>query len=290
MHDPSLALLVFCCIGTTAGFPAAHLALPVRQQCARCTPLQLCTTSPARCVSNCVAQARPWLAAAVVAGSVVAMPPLALASATSTGEHLHLGQKIALFFKRTGLPDWAVLFLISMAPAVELRGGVPVGSWLGLSPLTTFVICVAGNMLPILPTLLVLRSDAVKKAAAPLLKRAESKLAALPSGQSRSLALALFVGVPAPGTGAWTGALIAALLGMPLQAAMGSILAGVVLAGGIMTLLTLAGKTGALLALAAMCAAGVSAIRSALIKEKATQAPAPTEVETAAEEPELPPR
>ena len=80
------------------------------------------------------------------------------------------------------------------------------------------------------------------QAAAPLLKRAESKLAALPSGQSRSLALALFVGVPAPGTGAWTGALIAALLGMPIQAAMGSILVGVVLAGGIMTLLTLAGK------------------------------------------------
>lgn len=75
-----------------------------------------------------------------------------------------------------------------------------------------------------------------------MLKRAESKLAALPSGQSRSLALALFVGVPAPGTGAWTGALIAALLGMPIQAAMGSILVGVVLAGGIMTLLTLAGK------------------------------------------------
>ena len=79
-----------------------------------------------------------------------------------------------------------------MAPAVELRGGVPVrrlgpdpgpeprdcplgpqsaarllscqvGNWLGLSPLVTFVICVAGNMLPILPTLLALRSEAVKK-------------------------------------------------------------------------------------------------------------------------------
>ena len=158
MRNPSsapFALLVFCCIGTAAGFRAAHLALPVQQQSARCTPLQLCTTPPARHGSNRVARARPWLAAAVVAGSVVAMPTLALASATSTGEHLHLGQKIALFFKRappaafalttptrcsgvgprralrvdaagTGLPDWAVLLLISMAPAVELRGGVPV--------------------------------------------------------------------------------------------------------------------------------------------------------------------
>ena len=117
MHDPSLALLVFCCIGTTAGFPAAHLALPVRQQCARCTPLQLCTTPPTRHGSNRVARARPWLAAAVVAGSVVAMPTLALASVTPTGEHLHLGQKIALFFKRApptaftmsppGVVEWA---------------------------------------------------------------------------------------------------------------------------------------------------------------------------------------
>ena len=153
MRHPSFALLVLCCIGTAAGFRAAHLALPVQQQSARCTPLQLCTTPPTRHGSNRVARARPWLAAAVVAGSVVAMPTRALASATSTGEHLHLGQKIALFFKRappaafaittrcsgvgprralradaagTGLPDWAVLLLISMAPAVELRGGVPV--------------------------------------------------------------------------------------------------------------------------------------------------------------------
>ena len=105
------ALLVFCCIDTAAGFRAAHVALPVQQKSARCTPLQLCTT-PARRGSN--PAARPWLAAAVVAGSVVAMPTFALASATSTGEHLHLGQKIALVFKRTGLPDWAVLLLISI--------------------------------------------------------------------------------------------------------------------------------------------------------------------------------
>jgi len=281
-----LALAVFCCIDTVAGFRAAHLPLSAQQQSARCTPLQLCTTPPAR-----VARARPWLAV-FVASSVIAMPTLALASVTSAGEHLHLGQKIALFFKRTGLPDWAVLLLISMAPAVELRGGVPVGNWLGLSPLVTFVICVAGNMLPILPTLLALRSEAVKKMAAPLLKRAESKLAALPTGQSRSLALALFVGIPAPGTGAWTGAIIASLLEMPLEAAMGSILAGVVLAGLIMTTLTLAGKAGALIALAAMCVAGAGAIRSALNKETTAEAPAPAEAEaeTVAEEPQLPAR
>ena len=149
------------------------------------------------------------------------------------------------------------------AVLVELRGGVPVGAWLGLPPLSTFVICVLGNMLPIAPTILALRSPFIKKLAAPLLKRAEKKLAALPTGQSRTLALALFVGIPAPGTGAWTGAIIAYILGMPLATAMGAIFAGVALAGIIMTILTLAGKVGALVALGVLVAGGVGAIMSA---------------------------
>ena len=70
--------------------------------------------------------------------------------------------QVALFFKKSGLPDWAVLGLISMTPAIELRGGVPVGSWLGLSPALTFVICVIGNMVPIAPMILALRSDFFK--------------------------------------------------------------------------------------------------------------------------------
>merc|ERR1719428_1369574 len=117
--------------------------------------------------------------------------------------------------------------------------------------------------------ILALRSDFFKKLAAPLLKRAEKKLAALPSGQSRTLALTLFVGVPAPGTGAWTGAIIAYLLDMPFSTAMGAIFAGVVLAGVIMTILTLAGKTGALIALAALVAFGVGAIISSAKAESA---------------------
>merc|ERR1719247_1461208 len=137
---------------------------------------------------------------------------MALASA---GEHLHTGQKVALWFQKFGLPDSVVL------------------------------ICVFGNMLPIAPTLLGLRSRAVRDCAAPLLKRAEKKLAKLPTGQSRWLALMLFVGIPAPGTGAWTGAIIAFILDMPFAEAMWSILAGVIVAGLIMTLLTLAGKAGA---------------------------------------------
>ena len=188
------------------------------------------------------------------------LPALALASGTTGGEHLHLGQKVAIFFQKFGLPDWVTLMLISMTPAIELRGGVPVGNWMGISPAATFVICTIGNMLPIAPMLLALRSSLFKKLAAPLLKRAEKKLAGLPTGQSRTLALALFVGVPAPGTGAWTGAIIAYLLDMPFGTAMASIFAGVVLAGAIMTTLTLAGKVGALVALGVLVAGGVGAI------------------------------
>jgi len=191
------------------------------------------------------------------------LPAIALASGGAAGEHLHLGQKVALFFQKSGLPDWAVLLLISATPAIELRGGVPVGNWMGISPALTFVICVLGNMAPIAPMLLALRSPFFKKLAKPLLDRAEKKLAGLPTGQSRTLALALFVGVPAPGTGAWTGAIIAYLLDMPFATAMASILSGVLLAAVIMTVLTLAGKVGALVALGVLLVGGIGAILNA---------------------------
>ena len=123
-------------------------------------------------------------------------------------------------------------------------------------------------MAPIAPMLLLLRLPAFKSLMAPLLKRAQKKLDGLPSGQSRTLALALFVGVPAPGTGAWTGAIIAYLLDMPFGTAMASIFAGVLLAACIMTTLTLAGKAGALVALGVLCAGGLGAILSAAKKEK----------------------
>ena len=90
--------------------------------------------------------------------------------------------QVAMFFQKSGLPDWAVLVLISMTPAIELRGAVPVGNWMGYSPAITFAICVIGNMLPIAPMLLALRSAFFKKLAKPLLspraQRAEAAAAA----------------------------------------------------------------------------------------------------------------
>ena len=170
------SLLILATYSAAAGF---HATAPLLQPRAapvalRRPALQLSATAAAAAATATPDdETRPQPAlmpklrrtAALVAGSVLLTPALALAS-SAAGEHLHLGQKLALFFRGTGLPDWAILVLVSMLPAVELRGGVPVGAWMGLTPLTTFVICVIGNMIPIAPTLLALRSDAVKKARA----------------------------------------------------------------------------------------------------------------------------
>ena len=260
-----MSLLALLPSASLAFHAAPPVALPTRAVASRALPIFASTAVAVPAdddLAQPIAASKPWrlaLKTASVFSLSLLMPAIALASGAGA-EHLHLGQKVALFFQKSGLPDWAVLALISATPAIELRGGVPVGNWMGLSPAATFTICVLGNMLPIAPMLLALRSSLFKKLAAPLLTRAEKKLAGLPTGQSRTLALALFVGVPAPGTGAWTGAIIAYLLDMPLGTAMASIFAGVVIAGVIMTILTLAGKLGALIALGVLLVGGIGAI------------------------------
>ncbi|CAM9360833.1 unnamed protein product [Discosporangium mesarthrocarpum] len=190
------------------------------------------------------------------------IPVAAAAAAAAAGEHLHTGQKIANFFRGGGLPDWATLMVISAMPVVELRGGVPVGVWMGMPVLKTLGLCVAGNMIPIPVILLALRSKLVQQIAKPMLNRARAKAEEFGDKKSQALALMLFVGIPLPGTGAWTGAMGASLLGMPIQEAMLSIFGGVVSAGLIMSALTLAGKAGALVATAALAVFCISNIIS----------------------------
>lgn len=174
------------------------------------------------------------------------------AAAVKMTEHLHTGQKVANFFRSFGIPDLGVLAIISALPVVELRGAVPVGIWMGLPITTVLPICVLGNMAPIIPILLLLRNATLKKLMAPILKRAEKKTSELGMGspQKQWASLAAFVGIPLPGTGAWTGAMGAFLLSMPLATALSSIFAGVVSAGMIMSAITLAGKKGGIAALA----------------------------------------
>jgi hypothetical protein len=77
-------------------------------------------------------------------------------------EHLHTGQKIANYFRSFGIPDLAVLAIISAMPVVELRGAVPVGVWMGLPITKVLPVCVLGNMIPIVPILFLLRNDKLK--------------------------------------------------------------------------------------------------------------------------------
>lgn len=157
------------------------------------------------------------LAVAVLATGPAAAAVKAVVAGSEDEVHLHLGQKVANFFRQGGLPDWATLMTISAMPVVELRGGVPVGIWMGMPIAKVFGLCVAGNMIPIPVILLALRSSFVQKLAKPVLDRAREKAAGFGDEKSQALALTLFVGIPLPGTGAWTGAMGAFLLGMPFQ-------------------------------------------------------------------------
>ena len=133
------------------------------------------------------------------------------------------------------------VFFISMLPLIEIRGSIPVGFGLGVPFFECFLVSVIGNMLPV-PIILLF----VKKVFAWMKK--VPKLAPIAEwfekrGNSRSdrvtkyatLGLFLFVGIPLPGTGAWTGSLIAALMDMKFWYAIVSVFAGVILAGFIMS-------------------------------------------------------
>ena len=110
--------------------------------------------------------AKSALSFALIAGTItsVAAPPAyaAAKAAEETVEHLHVGQKIANYFRSFGIPDLAVLAIISAMPVVELRGAVPVGVWMGLPITTILPVCVLGNMAPIIPLLLLLKNDKLK--------------------------------------------------------------------------------------------------------------------------------
>lgn len=135
--------------------------------------------------------------------------------------------------------------LVSMVPVLELRGGIPFGVGIGLHPLKAWAACVAGNMLPI-PLIIVYIRQIFKwlRATFPRLgnfiDRLERKahLKGRVVLKYRYLGLFLFVAVPLPGTGGWTGALVAAFLNMRLKNALASIFSGLAVAGFIVTLLT----------------------------------------------------
>lgn len=136
-------------------------------------------------------------------------------------------------------------FLMAMVPVIELRGAIPFGVVAGLSVPMAFAIAVIGNLLPI-PVLVVFTRKVFEWLRTKsqwlnnIVKRLESKAEKNKEVVLRYQfwGLMILVAIPLPGTGAWTGALVAAMMDMRLKRAMPAIIAGVLVAGVIVTGIT----------------------------------------------------
>jgi len=143
------------------------------------------------------------------------------------------------------MKKYLLAFLVSMVPIVELRGAMPIAMGMDIPFVTALVICVVGNMLPVpfiyffARKLLLWGANKrhIGKICSFFLTKGEhagQKLVAKTGRYGLFLALLLFVGIPLPGTGAWTGTLAASFLDMGFKSTVLSVCLGVILAGCIM--------------------------------------------------------
>ena len=136
--------------------------------------------------------------------------------------------------------------LISMVPVVELRGAIPIAVAQGVDPWQAMLISIIGNMIPV-PFIIVfirsifkwLRGKSERLNAWVTKMENKAAVKAEKVQKYEKMGLCIFVAIPLPGTGAWTGALIAAMLDMRLKSAVPMIFLGVCIAGLIVTLLTI---------------------------------------------------
>lgn len=134
------------------------------------------------------------------------------------------------------------IFLCSMVPIIELRGAIPMGAALDIPFYINYIISVVGNMLPVPFILLFIRHilhwmkkiPKLDKIAAWIENKAEKNKAKVL--KYATFGLYIFVAIPLPGTGAWTGALVASMLDMRMKRSIPAILLGVMTAGVIMSL------------------------------------------------------
>ena len=159
------------------------------------------------------------------------------------------------------LKHYLIVFFISMVPIIELRGAIPYGLASGLPVVPTYVIAVLGNMVPVPFIYLFARRFLIWGCHKPVIGgicqffilKGEKAGRALEAKAGRGLvvALLLFVGVPLPGTGAWTGTLAGSVLDMKFRDVLIACMGGVMVAGIIMGLAS-AGLLGALSAVFAV--------------------------------------
>lgn len=142
------------------------------------------------------------------------------------------------------LVDGLTVIIASILPYLELRGAIPLAWQLGFSPWEAFFLAVFGNMIPVIPILVLLEPVIKWLSKIPFLKGFFEWLLTRSRRQAPQVqkygfwGLALFVSIPLPMTGAWSGSLIAFILGMRKRVAVLSIFLGVLVAGLIVTSLT----------------------------------------------------
>ena len=135
-------------------------------------------------------------------------------------------------------------FVMAMVPVVELRGAIPAGTGAGLDPIVATIIAIVGNLVPVPFLILFTRRVFDWLKTMRIFRKLVEKLEARAEKKSQVvmkyawIGLCILVAIPLPGTGAWTGALVAAMMDMRLKKAMPSITLGVVLAGIIVFFIT----------------------------------------------------
>ena len=148
--------------------------------------------------------------------------------------------------------NYLLVFFISMVPLIELRGAIPIAIGMGLPAIPAIIVCAIGNMLPVPIIYFFARKFLLWGAKQRYLgklcsffvvkgERAGQKLVEKAGRGGLFMALMLFVGIPLPGTGAWTGALGASFLNMGFKSTTLSVSLGVVIAGIIMATVSLLG-------------------------------------------------
>ncbi len=192
-------------------------------------------------------------------------------------EDTHLREKLALRLLETGISRELVVMMIATLPIVELRGAIPVGiNLFGMRDQWVFVylLAVTGNMLPV-PFILLLLGPVSKWLMRYrygriffewLFARTRRKSASVEKYET--LGLTLFVAIPLPVTGGWTGSVAAFLMGVSFRHAFLAILLGVLIAGVIVMTLSLLGWIGAIIAFLVLGAMAVAALMQIFKREQ----------------------
>ncbi|MFQ6054459.1 MAG: COG2426 family protein [Methanosarcinales archaeon] len=146
------------------------------------------------------------------------------------------------------IPNWLSVLIFAMLPISELRGAIPIAISFGIDPITTYFLAVIGNIIPVIPLLLFLdpvsnylrRYNIWNRFFTWLFTRTHRNHSER-FEKYGTIALTIFVAIPLPVTGAWTGCAAAFVFGIKFKHALPAIILGVMIAGVIVTVITVTG-------------------------------------------------